>query len=210
MSTASEKIEPPPGLTYGEPVWEIARLYSPQGCWSESEYLRLDTNRRVEFSHGYIEFQPMPTILHERILRMPFQFLNAFASAQGLGEVFFAGAKVRLWKEKFRVPDIVFIKAEHRSRMTEDYCDSADVVMEVVSDSASDRHRDLVEKRAEYAKAGIPEYWIVDPEEGRITVLTLDGTEYTEHGVFARGEQATSRLLPGFAVDVTEALAPKR
>jgi Uma2 family endonuclease len=210
MSTVPEKVDTPAGLTYGEPVWDIARLYPAQGCWSESEYLGLDTNQRVEFSHGYIEFQPMPTILHERILRFLFQVLNAFAGAQGLGEVFFAGAKVRLWEEKFRVPDIVFIRAEHRSRITEDYCDSADLVMEVVSDSASDRHRDLVEKRAEYAKAGIPEYWIVDPEEGRIIVLTLQGAEYVEHGTFGRGEQATSKLLPRFVVDVTAALAARR
>src|SRR5262245_34501923 len=138
MSTVSEKFQPPPGLTYGEPVWEIARLYSPQGCWSESEYLRLDTNRRVEFSYGYIEFLPMPTILHERILRFLFQVLNAFASTQGLGEVFFAGAKVRLWEGKFRVPDVLFIRAEHRHRITADYCDGADLVMEVVSGSDSD------------------------------------------------------------------------
>ena len=37
-------------------------------------------------------------------------------------------------------------------------------------------------------------------------MLTLDGTEYAEHGIFARGERATSRLLPGFEVDVTAAL----
>jgi Uma2 family endonuclease len=210
MSTATDRIEPPAGLTYGEPVWEIARLYPAQGCWTEREYLDLDTNQRVEFSHGYIEFQTMPTILHERILRFLFQVLDVFATARGLGEVFFAGAKLRLWEEKFRVPDIVFIRAEHRFRITEDYCDGADLVMEVVSGSASDRHRDLVEKRAEYARAGIPEYWIVDPEEGRIVVLALQGAEYVEHGVFARGQRATSRLLPGFEVDVTAALAANR
>ncbi len=47
-------------------------------------------------------------------------------------------------------------------------------------------------------------------EKGQITVLTLDGTEYAVHGTFARGEQATSKLLPGFGVDVTDALAAKR
>lgn len=65
-------------------------------------------------------------------------------------------------------------------------------------------------KREEYALARIPEYWIVDPEVGQITVLTLDGETYVVHGEFKRGEQATSKLLPGFAVDVATALAPKR
>jgi len=210
MSTVPEKVEPLAGLTYGEPVWEIARLYPAQGCWSEREYLDLDTNRRVEFSHGYVEFQPMPTVAHQRILFFLLRLLDAFARVHGLGEAFPAGVRVRLWEGKFREPDVVFLKAEHLSQITEEYWDGADLVMEVIRRSGSDRHRDLVEKRAEYARAGIPEYWIVDPEESRITVLTLEGKRSTEHGVFARGEQATSRLLPGFSVDVTTSLAAKR
>ena len=63
-------------------------------------------------------------------------------------------------------------------------------------------------KREEYAQAGIPEYWIVDPELDQITVLTLDGQSV--HGEFKRGERATSKRLPGFGVDVTSALTPKR
>ena len=72
--------------------------------------------------------------------------------------------------------------------------------------------RDLKEKREEYARAAIPEYWIVDPKLGRITVLTLDGSAYAPSTrEFSRGEQATSKLLPGFAVDVASAvLAAKK
>jgi Uma2 family endonuclease len=209
-STVSDKVEPPAGLTYGEPVWDIARLYPNQGCWSEWEYFDLNTNQRVEFSHGYIEFLPMPTVLHQRIIRFLFQALNAIVTAGDLGEILFAGTRVRLWDGKFREPDVVFMTTEHRSRITKDYWDGADMVMEVVSDSPSDRHRDPVEKRGEYARAGIPEYWIVDPQEGQITVLTLEGDESAVHGTFARGERATSKLLPGFSVDVTAALAAGR
>jgi Uma2 family endonuclease len=197
-------------LIYGEPVWEIARLYPAQGCWSELDYLSLDTNQRVEFSHGYVEFLPPPPVTHQRILFFLLRLLDAFARAQDLGKALPAGVRARLGEGKFREPDVVFMSAEHRSRITEDYWDGADLVMEVVSESASDRHRNLVEKRAEYARAGIAEYRIVDPEERRITLLALEGAEYAEHGSFARGEQATSRLLPGFVVDVTEALAARR
>lgn len=69
--------------------------------------------------------------------------------------------------------------------------------MEVVS---TDRQHDLVTKRAEYARAGIPEYWIVDPQERRITVLSLDGDAYREHGSWGPGQTADSSSLPGFAV----------
>lgn len=210
MSTVPERIEPPAGLTHGDPVWEIDRHCPAQGCWSEREYLDLDTNQRVEFSHGYIEFQPMPTVLHQRIMFFLVRLLDAFAAAGNLGEALPAGVRVRLWSGKFREPDVVFMRAEHGTRITKDYWDGADLVMEIVSGSDSDRYRDLVERRAEYARTRIPEYWIVDPSEGRIAVLALQGDEYIEHGVFARGVRATSRLLPGFEVDVTAALDPRR
>ena len=80
----------------------------------------------------------------------------------------------------------------------------ADAVGEVVSES--DPGRDRETKRDEYARAHIPEYWIVDPGEATVTVLTLDGEHYPEHGVFGRGERARSALLAGFAVDVDSAV----
>ena len=75
--------------------------------------------------------------------------------------------------------------------------------MEVVS--PDDPARDHEEKRAVYAAAGIAEYWIVDPERATITVLSLRGDEYSEHGLFASGEVATSPLLEGLAVEVAAA-----
>ena len=66
--------------------------------------------------------------------------------------------------------------------------------------------RDLVQKRREYAEAGIPEYWIVDPSTAQMTVLHLEGTAYVEHGVFPRGAQATSVLLNDFSVAVDSVL----
>ena len=139
-----------------------------------------------------------------------FNALHAFVTRASLGEVLFTGVRVRLWPGKFREPDVLFMHAEHAARITDEYWEGADLVMEVVSSGDEDRRRDLKTKREEYAQAGIPEYWIVDPELGQITVLTLDGQTYVVHGEFKRGEQATSKLLPGFAVDVTAALTPKR
>jgi Uma2 family endonuclease len=212
MSTAPDRINAPQGLTYGEPTWDIARLFPAQGCWTEREYLELNTNQLVEFSNGFIEFLPMPTTPHQRIVLLLVNLLNAFSAAENLGEALFAGVRVLLWEGKFREPDVVFMLAEHASRITEDYWIGADLVMEVVSDSDEDRHRDLVTKREEYAKAGIPEYWIVDPQQGTITVLALRPRRktYFEHGTFRKGTRAESKLLPGFSVDVTAVLAAKR
>ncbi|HKI16556.1 MAG TPA: Uma2 family endonuclease [Isosphaeraceae bacterium] len=207
MSHASDKSYAPEGIIPGEPTWDVTRLFPTQGNWSESEYLALNTNQLVEFSHGFVEFLPMPKILHQRILKFLFNALQALVTAQNLGEVLFMGVRVQLWPGKFREPDVVFLRAEHTDRVTDDYWEGADLVIEVVSGSDDDRRRDLKTKRQEYALAGIPEYWIVDPEFDQITVLTLEGLTYAVHGEFKRGEQATSKLLSGFAVDVTSALA---
>ena len=69
-------------------------------------------------------------------------------------------------------------------------------MIEVVSDK--NRPHDIKTKRVEYAKAGIPEYWIIDPERGQITVLVLKSRqkEYTELGVFAREQRPPRKCFP--------------
>ena len=74
------------------------------------------------------------------------------------------------------------------------------------SSAPDDPDRDYVTKRADYAEAGIPEYWIVDPQDAAITVLALAGNAYAEHGQFRPGSAATSALLPDFSADAAEVL----
>jgi Uma2 family endonuclease len=190
-----------------EPTWEIAYLFPLQGAWSEEEYLALDTNRLVELSNGFLEFPPMPTTPHQLLVVHLYGLLLAFTSSRDLGLVLLASLPVRLWRRKIREPDIVFMLKEHADRVGVAFWNGADLVMEVVSGSAEDRRRDLVTKREEYARAGIAEYWIVDPREECITVLRLAGKRYRVHGEFLKGAVATSHLLPGFAVDVSEAFS---
>jgi Uma2 family endonuclease len=210
MSNAPSKSYVPEGIIPGEPTWDVTRLFPTQGNWSELDYLALDTNQPVEFSHGFVEFVPMPKFLHQRILKVLFKALEAFVTARNLGEVYFTGVRLRLQAAKYREPDVLFMRAERADQITDEYWDGADLVMEVVSTGDEARRRDLTQKREEYAQAGIPEYWIVDSELDQLTVLTLDDQTYVVHGEFKLGEQATSKLLPGFAVDVSSVLKPKR
>jgi Uma2 family endonuclease len=81
------------------------------------------------------------------------------------------------------------------------------LIGQTLSADEEDRRRDLQTKRREYARAGIPEYWIIDPREERILVLRLAGKRYVLHGDFPKGTAASSHLLRGFTVDVEAALA---
>ena len=189
----------------GELTWEIARLFPYQGEWTEDEYLALDTNQLIEFSDGHLEFLPMPTQSHQFIVFYLQRMLWAFVTDRRLGVVLGAPLRVRIRPRKYREPDVLFMAAAHDSWRGEQYWRGADLVMEVVS--PDDPDRDYKKKRKDYAKVGIAEYWIVDPLQQLITVLTLQGEAYVEHGVFTPGGQATSVLLEGFAVEVTEVFA---
>lgn len=203
MSAAPKR--PDPGLDLAEPTWDVARLFPAQGTWSEEEYLELNGNRLLEFSHGYLEVLVMPTTSHQFIALFLYRALDSFVRLGALGFVLAAPLRVRLWSGKFREPDVVFMAKAHAGRIGEQFWEGADLAMEVVS--TDDRRRDLETKRFEYARAGIPEYWIIDPLLGTITVLRLEGDTYAVHGEFPKGGKATSALLPGFAVDVAEVFA---
>ena len=197
---------PTAGRKAGEPVWELARLYPGQGYWTEEDYLELDQaqNMLVEYTDGFVEVLPMPTLLHQRIVGYLVRMLAAFVKPQ-VGEVLFAPLPLKLRKKLWREPDIVFILKEHLPKG--DYPDRVDLAIEVVSSGKEAEERDYQEKRRDYAAAGVSEYWIVDPQKRRITVLRLAGDHYVEHGVFKKGEKATSVLLRGFTVDVDAVFA---
>ena len=190
----------------GGPAWEIALTFPPQGTWEESEYLGISTNRMVEFDNGAIEVLPMPTYWHQLIVDFLHDRLREYVKARRLGKVLCAPLPIRLFPKKYREPDLVFLSTA-RAKTVVTVPIGADLVMEVVSEGADARRRDLETKRAEYAAAGIPEYWIVDPELKEITVLALDGAEYRVHGVFRNDAFATSLLLDGFSVKAADVFA---
>jgi len=186
-----------------QPAWEVAMLFPEQGEWSEEDYLALPGNRLMELSNGCLEVLPMPTPLHQWMVFYLCRLVDDFASRKGQGQVLPSPLPVQLWPGKFREPDVIYRSRKSRHRAREKFWEGADLAMEVVSDDPESRQRDLVAKREEYAKAGISEYWIVDPKRKRITVLRLQGNKYEIHGTYRPGQQARSRLLRGFEVDVT-------
>ncbi len=183
----------------------VLSLAPLQGCWTVEQYLRLteQTNRLIEFTDGYIEVLPMPTERHQAILAFLFLVLHPLVEQLG-GKVRFAPLRLQIRVGKFREPDILLVRDAHDPRRQNRYWYGAELVMEIVS--PDNPERDMTEKHADYAEAGIAEYWIVDPEQEMITVLRLIGDAYVEHGVFRRGGTAISALLPHLMVQVDSVL----
>ncbi len=176
-----------------------------QGLWTEAQYLKLtdQANHLIEFTDGVIEVLPMPTREHQKILASLYRRLFAFIEAL-CGIVLFAPLRVQIRPGKFRGPDLIVLLDEQDPRNQDAFWLGADLVVEIVS--ADNPKRDTEDKRGDYAEAGIPEYWIVNPIDETITVLTLDAEAYAIHGVFHRGEEATSVLLAGFTLAVDAVL----
>ena len=76
-----------------------------------------------------------------------------------------------------------------------------DIIFEFVSPDKKDRHRDYVLKRADYARAGVREYVIVDRFDRKVTVLTLQDETYVERVIPVDGVYE-SPLLPGLAIEL--------
>ena len=185
-----------------EPVWDVAKLFPPEGQWTEEEYLSLNPSRLVELSQGSIEVLVMPNRLHQAIVLLLCNLLRAFVAADPAAAVLLAPFAVRLWPGKMRQPDVLYMAGENVARQHETHWEGADLVVEIVSDD--DRRRDLDVKRREYARARIPEYWIVDPALRQVAVLTLNGKRYRVAGTYSTGDRAASVLLAGFAVAVDD------
>jgi Uma2 family endonuclease len=181
----------------------ILDLIPDQGCWSESDYLWLTdyTTRLVEYTDGFIEQLPMPTDLHQTIAEWFFIAFSTFLAPMN-GKAHLAPLRLKIRPGKFREPDVLLVKSAKDPRRRNRYWTGADLTLEVVSPEKPER--DLLDKRVDYAEGKVPEYWIVNPQTETITVLRLENDGYVEHGVFRRGDRATSLNLPGFSVDVAE------
>lgn len=196
-----------PSSERGQPAWALATLFPTQGAWTEEDYFRLETEHFVELVDGCIEVLPMPTWLHQRIVRWLSRRFEDWTNLHNHGEVLFAPLPLKLFAGTIREPDILIVQRLGQNSRLQKYPASALLVVEVVSEGKTSRNRDLIDKRHDYAKAGIAEYWIVDPIERVITVLALNGNEYREHGRFPGDQIASSLLLTDFTISTNDVWA---
>lgn len=182
----------------------VARLFPHQGKWTEEDYFSLpDTNMIIELSDGEITMAPPPTPVHQRYLRRLVSPLENFVEENQLGEVFRSPVAVRLWEGKIRQPDALFLKMEHLDQITGSHIEGApDWVCEIISPRS--RKIDSEEKLEEYAKAGIPEYWLLDSKTKTIRVYILEGNRYLLDASYGMGDIAKSVTIAGFEIAVSE------
>lgn len=186
---------------------EAVLSWLDSGGWTEEAYLALpETNHLVELVDGRLIVQEMPSLSHQRVSRRLFTRIQAWNEQTRAGEVLYAPYPVRLEPGRVREPDVLFYRAEHASRLGEQWGGPPDFAAEVVS--ASTRRTDLHEKLDDYARGGVEEYWIVDPVGHWIEAHALLGDRYQRGGRFTPGQQVAARVLPGFILRVADLFDP--
>lgn len=165
----------------------------------------LEEGYRYELSRGVLEASYLPGEPHGLIVWRLLRLIMAYDTAHP-GEIYRAGgaSEFRLWLPAMisgRNPDIAIV-LRNTPKDTRGLRPPA-LVMEVVSEGTEARDRDYVLKREEYLAYGVREYWIVDPIESVVTVLSRDGDTWAEH-IFRERQQARSALLPGLEITLPD------
>lgn len=167
------------------------------------EYLeRFDENAHVEWADGEAIVHMPPIEPHQDVVTFLVTLLRFYVDLRGLGLLLTSPFELRLPSGASREPDILFLAREHYERRTrERWIGAADLLVEVQSESTA--RYDLNEKLIDYLRAGVREYWAIDPRPRvrsfRLFVLSESGsykeTEPDEHG------RLHSTVLPGFWLD---------
>jgi Uma2 family endonuclease len=166
-----------------------------------------DDGTRHELIWGELYMTPAPTTKHQRAVRRISFMIDAFLQQHGGGELFFSPFDVHLDEFNVVEPDIVVAGAGGSGVLTDAGLEGAPALcIEVLSRST--RSMDFVKKNVLYARFGVPEYWIVDPDNERITVYQLVAGNYVP--LESSDGVARSRVLPGLEIDPAGISHPPR
>ena len=178
----------------------IAQLEKPDWM-SYEDFLEAYDGVRAEWVDGKVVEMSPQTDRHLLIWGFLYKALSGFLEHQGLpGLVAQAGFQVKLTPQVAREPDVFYLSPEHEHRFKRTFVDGpVDLAIEVISPDS--RARDRREKFRDYQEAGVPEYWIIDPDAETLEVYWLSESGTYELVPLGDPPRATSRVLPGMWID---------
>ncbi|MEO1348617.1 MAG: Uma2 family endonuclease [Cyanobacteria bacterium J06635_15] len=165
------------------------------------------TETRYELVDGALIEIPPPTFRHMLIVKYIERRLDEGIQRLNLDWLCFREAGVRTGLKKSRLTDVYVLTAEQVSEFLDAsaICQTAPLLaVEVVSPESITR--DYRYKRTEYAALEIPEYWIVDPLESKVTVLEFNEGLYDEC-LCIDAQPIVSSIFPELTLTVSQILA---
>lgn len=145
---------------------------------------------------GDLVMSPSPTTFHQHIIVNLAVIFRRFLEKKSLGEIFIAPLDVFLDEVNIYQPDVIFVSSQRRSIITAKGIEGApDLVVEILSPSTA--KLDKGSKRKIYARHGVRELWLVDPETQSIQVYLLTRHPETPSATHAKNASFESSILPG-------------
>jgi Uma2 family endonuclease len=167
---------------------------------SYRDWLELpEDDRRLELWNGALIVSPSPSDRHQDIQAQLGYNLMAAVLKHPTAKLFYE-RDVRLSDHTVVQPDIVVFTGEAGGKRTQRaIIGPPDLVVEIVSPSS--RSRDFIQKSALYAEAGVPEYWLIDPDAQQLIIGRLRDGQY-EREIFTEGP-VRCEALGGAMIDIS-------
>lgn len=173
--------------------------------WRYDDLFALPADRRYEIIDGELYEMPAPQLDHEIVTMRLVRVISSIVDGLD-GYVITAPVDVFLPGANPVQPNLMVVLPDRLAIMTLRGLEGApNLVIEITS--PSNPERDRLTKRSLYARAGIPEYWLVEIATATIEVLVLDGGVYRTHVRATGDELITSLVLPGLAFPTAAAFA---
>ncbi|MFO0972180.1 MAG: Uma2 family endonuclease [Phycisphaerae bacterium] len=162
-----------------------------------------DDGRRYEIIDGDLSMSPSPVTRHQVIVGNLFAILREHVRRHALGRVFIAPFDVVLGNMDVVEPDVIFVSTQRAAIVTDRNIQGVpDLLVEVLSPATAERDRRT--KRNLYARAGVPWYWLVDPDANELVELQLVGRDYGERSRVAATGAFSPALFPQLQLSVAE------
>jgi Uma2 family endonuclease len=175
-----------------------------QGQWTYNDYAALpDDGKRYEIVNGVLYMAPSPSGAHQDAALEIASYLRTYIKLTGLGLVRIDPFDVVLSPKDVVQPDILVVLNANLGKVKDLLMIGApDLVVEVASPGTATRDRN--KKYHLYAQAGVPEYWIADPDAHTVEVLALEVGEYHSLGVYRGKATLPTQVVPKFDVHVEQ------
>ena len=187
-------------VTAATPSGSVALTYE------QYQYLP-DDGRRYEIIEGELYATPAPGSFHQTVSRrLQFELMRCLEMPE-IAYVFDALCDVLLADTTVIQPDLAIVSLARKSIISARAIEGPpEIVVEIFSPSTRGRDEHL--KRSLYAKFGVKEYWLVDPELGQVQALALEGAEYKLRARFDRASTLDSVCFSEVGVKLEPVFRP--
>jgi Uma2 family endonuclease len=172
--------------------------------FTAADYMSLpEHGPRYQLVDGELYIAPAPNRHHQSISRNIGYLMLDYLDEHPIGVVYYAPFDVQLTDITVVQPDIAFFSTQRASYLTEHGAEGApDLVVEILSPKTASL--DLGAKREIYARTGVREMWIVEPETRMLKVYRLHENAETPLASLSENDTLTTPLLPGLEIPLAK------